>query len=308
MLCRRIKDKIRSYITLVRPVGWVPFLFPLLFGLIDAGFQSLKLVYLMSLICGPLLAGGIYTLNFYYDIEADKKSDVVKDIVMAEQPFITGKVGRLEGLLLAGVLITLGLSLAWMINKTVLSLGVLAVIIGIIYSFPPRLKDVPFGDVAVNSIVAALCYLVGWSTFKDIGDVTIYPILWILLLIAATYLLTVVIDIEVDRRAKLKTTAIHLGLERAITLSFYIYLLSFALYVLTLVISLKLSYLLIMPLLMMGLFNYQNLLKEKNPAKAYRLAKRATITCAATIMILLLIYSLVSLLGLTDEKIFSFIW
>lgn len=163
----RTKLKLISYLKLIRPIGWAPFYFALLFGLIDSGFSSLSGVYLAFLIYGPLLAGGIYILNFYSDIEVDKISKVTKDIEMSKQPFVTGEVSHKEGLIFATVLIALGLFLSYMVNIQFFIVSIICVFWGIIYSFPPRLKQIPLADVFANSFVCVLCYIAGWVIFKN---------------------------------------------------------------------------------------------------------------------------------------------
>lgn len=74
--------------------------FPILIGLIDAGFDSLSLVYLTLLAYYPFILGGVYSLNFYSDKEADSESDKEKDVKMSNQPFATGEVGKKEGMTL----------------------------------------------------------------------------------------------------------------------------------------------------------------------------------------------------------------
>ena len=173
----RVKNKLISYLKLIRPIGWAPFYFALLFGLIDSGFSPLSDVYLALLIYGPLLTGGIYVLNFYSDIKVDKKSKVTKYIKMSEQPFVTGEVSHKEWLILAIILIALGLFLYYAINIQFFIISVISVFIGIIYSFPPRLKQIPFADIFANSLAGSLCYIAGWVIFKDFFEISVYPVL-----------------------------------------------------------------------------------------------------------------------------------
>lgn len=298
-----LKHKIGSYITLTRPLGWAPFYFPLLLGLIDSGFSSLTKVYLTLLIYGPLLAGGIYVLNFYSDIEADRASKVIKDIEMSKQPFVSGKVSRREGLILAAVLITLGLILSLFINIYVFIIGVISIFLGIIYSFPPRLKQVPLADIFVNSSVAGLCYMAGWSVFKDIFEISMYPILWLITLISATYLLTVIIDIDADNQAGLRTTAVFLGAKKAIQISFWLYMLSIILFIIVLKNQINLAYIILIPLLIKSPYTYYKLYRD--PSQVYSVGKRATLKSVKGVLILLFIYSVFALVGIDDKAILA---
>lgn len=306
---KMILYRMRAYIILIRPVGWVPFYFPLLFGLIDAGFKSLGYVYLMLLIYGPLLLGGIYTLNFYSDVEVDKRSNVVKDVIMAKQPFASGQVGGPEGIMFASILILLGLSLSLLINLSVFLLALLSTFIGVIYSFGPRLKDRPFGDIIANSLAATISYLAGWSACDSLNNVSIYPLLWIFCLVAATYLLTVLIDIEADRKVGLTTTAIFLGINKSFKLSFAIYIVSILFYIKVLIHQPSVAYILMSPfLLIKGLSSYSKRLRGTSLNDIYQLAKKATISSAISVVFLLILYTSLATMGLTDQKILEFLW
>jgi len=306
----KTKLKLISYLKLIRPIGWAPFYFALLFGLIDSGFSSLGGVYLTLLIYGPLLAGGIYTLNFYSDIEVDKISKVTKDIEMSKQPFVTGKVSRKEGLILAAILIALGLFLSYLINIQLFIISIIFVFIGIIYSFPPRLKQIPFADVFANSFAGSLCYMAGWVIFKDFFEISVYPILWIFFLIASTYLLTVVINIDEDRQSRIKTTAVFLGIKKTLQLSFWLHIISIVFFIIILIKQLTLAYLLLIPLIIKSPSAFYKLLRDNS--RVYITGKKAVLKSIIGIFILLFIYLSFSIAGISDkiflEELIKIIW
>lgn len=305
-----IKLKLISYLKLTRPIGWAPFYFALLFGLIDSGFSSLSGVYLTFLIYGPLLTGGIYALNFYSDIEVDKISKVTKDIEMSKQPFVTGEVSHREGLILAVILITLGLFLSYLINTQFFIIGVISVFIGIIYSFPPRLKQIPFADVFANSFAGSLCYIAGWTVFKNFFEISIYPALWIFFLIASTYLLTVIIDIDEDKRSKIKTTAVFLEVKKATRFSFWLHSISIILFIVILIKQLSLAYLLLIPLMIKSPIVFYKLLKDNS--QVYVIGKKAVLKSIVGIFVLLFVYSFLSIIGINDkiplEELTKLLW
>ena len=298
----KIKIKLISYLKLIRPVGWAPFYFALLFGLIDSGFVFLDDIFLAFLIYGPLLSGGIYVLNFYSDIEADRASKVIKDIKMSEQPFATGEVSRREGLIFAFVLIFLGLLLSRAINAQFFIISAVCVFFGIIYSFPPRLKQIPFTDVFTNSFVCGLCYLAGWTVFKDLFEMPIYPFFWIFFLIASTYLLTVIMDIEEDRKMKIKTTAVFLGAKKTAALSFWLQVISIVFFVVALLKQQSLAYFLLAPLIIKGPRSFYKLSKDNS--RVCDVGKKSVKKSIAGIFILLFIYSVFSIMDIND-KIFA---
>lgn len=306
----KIKNRIKSYLKLIRPIGWAPFYFALLFGLIDSGFLSLSNVYLAFLIYGPLLAGGIYVLNFYSDIEVDKTSKVTKDIKMSEQPFVTGEVSRKEGLILAIILIALGLFLSHIINTQLFIISVIFVFVGIIYSFPPRLKRIPFADVFANSLAGSLCYIAGWVIFKDFFEISVYPVLWIFFLIASTYLLTVIIDMDEDKKSGIKTTAVFLGAKKTVQFSFWLHLISIILFIVTLINQTNLAYIFLIPLMIKGPYVFYKLCEDNS--KVYNVGKKSVLKSIIGIFVLLFVYSFLSIIGLNDkillEELIKVLW
>lgn len=306
----KVKNKIKSYTKLIRPIGWAPFYFALLFGLIDSGFSPLSNVYLAILIYGPLLAGGIYVLNFYSDIKVDRTSKVTKDIKMSEQPFVTGEVSRKEGLILAIILIVLGLFLSYIINIQFFIVSVIFVFVGVIYSFPPRLKQIPFADVFANSFASTLCYIAGWVIFKDFFEISVYPVLWIFFSIASTYLLTVIIDIDEDRQSGIKTTAVFLGVKKTTQLSFWLYIISIIFFIIILIKQTSLAYILLVPLMIKSPNAFCKLLKDNS--QVYIMGKKAVIKSIIGIFVLLFIYSFLSIMDLNDrillEELIRILW
>lgn len=299
-LTKFFKTKVKAYLTLIRPIGWAPFFFSAILGMVDAGFTNILSVYWFLFILGPLLLGCIYTLNFLSDIEVDKISNVTKDVVMSKQPFVTGDLKSSEGILFASLLVSCGLIFVSFINIETFFLALVLLFIGIVYSFPPRLKDKPFGDVFANAVGGGiLCYAMGWSVFQDLNLMPILPALWLTLLLGATYLLTVVIDTEGDKKAGLITTAVFLGENRAIQTSFTLYIISMVFYVAILVNRLSLAYLVLLPLLVRSPYTYYKL--YKNPKRVYHVAKRAVASSVIGLILLLLIYTLLSVLGFSGQ-------
>ncbi len=284
-----MKNKMKSYIALIRPLCWAPFLFPFLFGLIDAGFSSLLLAY-FSFLTIILPLSGIYILNFYSDINADKFNKIKKDVKMSEQPFITGEVKPLEGILLAIFLMVSGLYFSLTISMNLFLIVFALFLIGVVYSFPPRLKGVPFFDIFSNASSACLCYIAGWTLFRSIYEISVLPVIWIFLLMASIYLLTVIIDIKGDKKAGIKTTAVCLGVRKSIRLSFFIYMFSLFFYALILIYNMKLAYILLLPFFAKSITTYYKLLKD--PLLVYNVAKKAAVLSWMAVVLLILLYSL----------------
>lgn len=283
------------YMTLVRPIGWAPFLFPLLLGVMGSGlspgqspFTTLKTVIMLIVAYGPLLLGSVYAMNFYADVEADRQSDVKKYFVMSRQPFVTGRVSKRMGVLFISMLAILGLCLSWMINPTVFALGAVLLFVSYIYSFPPRLKGVPFADVVANTFCEGfICYGAGWSAFKDIGSINMTPSIWLILLGASAYLFTELIDIEADRRAGINTTAVFFGVNRTVKLCFWSFALSWFAYAAVLITVKTVIYILVIPFLLAMIKDYSKLVKHLSVNKAYGIAIKGGIMVNGFIIIML---------------------
>ena len=297
----------KAYIKALRPIGWIPFWFSLLLGMIDGGFHSLPIVAIGLTIFGPLLLGGIYMINFYSDIEADRKTSVTKDLKMADQPFASGQISPRAGLLTAVVLLATAFLSASFVNIPFLIASIYVGFVLSIYSLPPRLKEIPFADIFANSTTAGLAsYAAGWFIFQDPTRIPVYPPIWLTLLIAATYLLTVIIDYEDDQKSGLTTTATKLGTRKAAILSTATYYASFLFYLLTLTTQWQtLAYWILMPPLLTGAAFYLRL--YKHPNRVYPLAKMAVKSAATGLLALILLYTALTITGISDRDITSLI-
>jgi len=298
--------KLKAYIKALRPIGWIPFWFSLSLGMIDGGFESLPKVATALVIFGPLLLGGIYMINFYSDIEADRKSSVTKDVRMADQPFASGEISPRAGLLTAVALITVAFVLAAFVNTPFLIASVYVGLILTIYSMPPRLKERPFADIFANSTTAGFAsYAAGWFLFQTPNSIPIYPLIWVTLLVAATYLLTVIIDVEDDKRSRLTTTATVLGTKKALIISTVIYFASFLFYLVTLITRWStLAYWILLPPLLKSPFSYFKL--YKNPNRVYHLAKKAVMSAGIGLLVLIVFYTLLAIIGISDKDIINY--
>ncbi len=104
--------KVKACISAFRPIAWIPFLFSSLFGMIEPGFNDVMLAWFVLFIVEPMIISGIYVVNLISDSSIDRKSKVVKDIVMAKQPFATGTCRKIEGIILSLILFVSGLYLS----------------------------------------------------------------------------------------------------------------------------------------------------------------------------------------------------
>ena len=240
----KIIPKFETYLTLIRPLAAVPFLFALFFGQVFGGFKRPLDALNLILIYDFLIFGSLHTFNLWSDQDVDILSKGGKDIILNRQPFVSGRIGQKKGLLFGLALMTSGLLLLVFFYQRVFIVSLAEIIIGLLYSLPPRFKGKKFLDVISNAAGAFLAFLAGYFLFqRNLPLSTALPLAWISLLVGSTYLLTVMEDIEADRRAGLKTTAVSLGRKRTTNLSFFFYIFSFPFLVAALLIHFSPSFL-----------------------------------------------------------------
>ncbi|MFD2081665.1 chlorophyll synthase [Actinopolymorpha cephalotaxi] len=208
---------LRTLFELTRPWFWPVSMVPVVMGLFiahqapgepAAGPQPGR--YVAALIAaGPLLWASVLAVNDAFDVETDRLNERRR-----HSPHVRGRLGRRQLLgcaasaggaacLLAawggGLIFTLGLA------------GVLA--LGWIYSAPPvRLKGRPVWDVGCNALaVGVLGPMGGWCLTRPVWEYPVSLAITGFLTAAALYLPTVVIDVDADRAAGVRTTAVRFG-------------------------------------------------------------------------------------------------
>jgi 4-hydroxybenzoate polyprenyltransferase len=280
----------------MRPVGWLPPLFGLVIGLANAHFSDSLSATLAALAFGPLLSGAAYVVNFMADAGEDRLSNVRKDKVMAKQPFAAGDLNRIQGVVLSVILTLLGMTCLLLVNGRVAVIGCIVMALALAYSLPPRLKARPGLDVASNAAMVALCYVGGWATLEPAGQSPVLPALWLFFLVAATYLLTEIVDYSVDRETRVTTTAVALGPERTTTLAWCLYVVSLLFFALACLTELHLSYLIIAPGLALGAWGLTKRLRNRSDAAgSRRLALLATVASGVAILSVVVAYSVLAL-------------
>ena len=145
-----------DYIQLLRPKQWVKNLFvfsPLFFaGQFTEGWKLLPLA--LGLLAFNGIASGIYVLNDYRDIEADRLHPE-----KCKRPFASGAIPTSHAFVLMSGCLTLGIVLALMVQPTFLFFLGLYVVLNLGYSF--GLKHVPILDLFIISIGFVLRVLAG---------------------------------------------------------------------------------------------------------------------------------------------------
>lgn len=136
-----------SYIKLLRPKDWAKNFF-LFIPLFFAGeiFEAEKIIEVFfGFLAFSAIASSVYILNDYRDIEDDRKHPV-----KSKRPLASGAVSKSSALLIAGILIITGFTIAFMIRDKFLFVLGIYFLINIGYSF--GLKNISILDIILLAI------------------------------------------------------------------------------------------------------------------------------------------------------------
>jgi lycopene elongase/hydratase (dihydrobisanhydrobacterioruberin-forming) len=150
------------------------------------------------IVLGPLIWTAVVTINDLNDLPSDRRNPR-----KANAPLVTGELTTTD-LWHWHVVSAAAAPLVALLAGRAFAIGtVLALLLGYLYSVPPvRLKARPGFDVAVNAIaVGVLGPVAGWSLYRPVTDYPPAMAVFGLLLAAALYLPTTVIDRIADRDA-----------------------------------------------------------------------------------------------------------
>ena len=169
----------KSYIELLRIQEYSKNLFiflPLFFALHLQEPERLFKVFIAFLgFC--LLASSVYIFNDLYDLKEDSLHPKKK-----YRPLPTGRITKGTAIGLMICLLTLGLSIAYILSLQMFYLCLLYIVLNLVYSV--KLKHVPILDI----IIIAICFVIRIFVGGAVGDVPIY--MWIVIM---TFLLAMFI-------------------------------------------------------------------------------------------------------------------
>jgi chlorophyll synthase len=165
-----------------------------------------------AVVIGPLLGGGTVLYDDFFDRDADRDNPRKSSLPFYKRPAKPSTI-----LLSAMGIFVASLALAALISKVFLAISVLIIVLSLLYSTPPvRLKGRPGLDLATNMVgFGVLCSLAGFSLAAPLGE---YPWLWLVPMVlgsGALYVPTTVADIYSDGKNGVTTTAVRLGIPRA---------------------------------------------------------------------------------------------
>jgi decaprenyl-phosphate phosphoribosyltransferase len=152
-----------DYIKIARPDHWFKnvFMLPgtaLALVIFPDRHEPLFFQLLLGLMSTCLIASANYVINEYLDAEFDKFHPIKKN-----RPSVAGLIRPAYVIIEYGLLVILGLVIAWAVGKLFLFFSVLLLIMGILYNVSPiRLKDLVFIDVLSESFNNPIRFFLGW--------------------------------------------------------------------------------------------------------------------------------------------------
>lgn len=196
-----------DYLFILRPLILIPCWNFLLIGTYLAqqkrGFTP---DVILGLIIYTALMGGVYILNQITDRESDR---INKKLFLLSEGYVPVRYAYIEMILLWIVAILLALKFSYLF---LIFIGI-SLVLGVFYSLPPvKLKGKPLLDTLSNGIgYGVINFAVGWLLVRSFDTAMFIKFIPYFLSISAVFINTTVVDIEGDRKAGEKTTAILLG-------------------------------------------------------------------------------------------------
>jgi chlorophyll synthase len=157
-------------------------------------------------VLGPLVWTAVLAVNDRHDLPSDRRNPR-----KATAPLVTGVLTVADLRRWYAGSVVAALAVAAVAGPAFLAGTALVLLLGHLYSAPPvRLKARPGADVAVNAlVVGVLGPAAGWSLHRPVGGYPLVLAVLGLLLAAALYLPTTVLDADADRVAGDATAAVR---------------------------------------------------------------------------------------------------
>ena len=165
-----IEKKFKVYPYTLRPRGWIGAFISVAIGasfaLDQLTLQVIVKLLETFLVLGPLTASALYIINDIYDQELD-----IKHPYKRSRAITAGEVSIMECLIISGILLVMGLTLGYLINKILIFIILLMVLLQVLYSVPPfRLKDSKVDFIFGGPLNHALRLCAGWSLFRPLTE------------------------------------------------------------------------------------------------------------------------------------------
>ena len=116
--------------------------------------KDVLMLVLLFLIFGPLLHGGIYTLNDILDLNEDRMHPV-----KGKRPIASGRITLPQAYVFSFVLICLALLLSFWVNRVLVVVCLAFLLINMLYSI--ILKKIPYIEIIANALTHPLRFYAG---------------------------------------------------------------------------------------------------------------------------------------------------
>ena len=159
-------NKIKDFLILMRPKQWFKS-FYIVFGALPAIFLMpvkpfvIGLLLFLGITNMIQIQGVIYALNDIADYENDRKHPV-----KCRRPIASGRISKKQGFLFAVLLFIFACSIAILVDVRILFINFVLVILNLLYSYRPRLKDFIYADIGSAALNFPLRVAVGWYLFE----------------------------------------------------------------------------------------------------------------------------------------------
>jgi 4-hydroxybenzoate polyprenyltransferase len=202
-----------------RPAIWLVSVLPFSVGYVLAShrlfprwdWSSIRSPLLATLAIGPMFWLAALVVNDIHDLPADRINDRKQ-----RAPIVLGTLSLQTARAVGITAIALDVALGLLTNATVTALTVVLLLCAWLYSAPPvRLKERPGADLAVNAgALGGLTLLAGWASVRSLNGFPWPMLAQGVLVAAALYIPTTLVDFDADAAAGLRTIATRLGPRR----------------------------------------------------------------------------------------------
>ncbi|CCU79094.1 (S)-2,3-di-O-geranylgeranylglyceryl phosphate synthase [Halanaerobium saccharolyticum subsp. saccharolyticum DSM 6643] len=190
---------------------------------------------------GFLLSGSAMILNDFFDIEVDK-------INAPNRPLPSGLVSSNTAIVFTIIISLLGLVISFFINKAAILLYIIFWFIGFLYNWKLKEKGL-LGNLFVSSSVAVTIILGAIAVGNPWNEAVLIFSLMLFVFDLGEEIAADAMDIEGDKKRNIKSIAILIGRQKALNISFLLFMIYIILSFIPVILNLfGISYLIIISL------------------------------------------------------------
>jgi len=194
-------------------VAWIPYIGGFVWG-ICLGFNNpewIKIIF--ATICILSFTGLGHIVNFWADQKVDAINTQKKDIDLRLNPFVTADVTVKEGIFLVIIFTALTVVSAMLTTYTVAFYLLITSFIGCVGYSIFYWKGKPVMDIISIPVVTFMFPFLSGYMLSGGEGFPLYPLLCGILVAIITYIPTVTVDYEFDKKTDVNTSAVYFGKE-----------------------------------------------------------------------------------------------